>query len=243
MKLSYGIVLAAQFLTVLALPSPNKGKSASSTTSSAAAAVTTTTPAAGAEEEEKANEVNLTGHFGVKVNIGGGNIKTDTLFPPGQNGALEVEIQDTQARVLTVTENKTPAAAPAGFTALESVSYVVAMEGGAANLTLQKIDYIRNANSTLDISKGVLGRLCTETKTFVVGAGVGETEFEADENELTTPVDNIVGEFAMFLPDAAAATGGAAAAEGATTGGSSATTAEVLAQLLGLLGVGTAGGN
>lgn len=96
---------------------------------------------------------------------------------------------------------------------------------------------------TLDISKGVLGRLCTETKTFVVGAAVGETEFEADENELTTLVDNIVGEFAMFLPDAAAATGGAAAAEGATTGGSSATTAEVLAQLLGLLGVGTAGGN
>lgn len=94
----------------------------------------------------------------------------------------------------------------------------------------------------------MLGRLCAETKTFVVGAAVGETEFEADENELTTPVDNIVGEFALFLPDAAAATtgGGAAAGGGAATGGAggstSPTTAELLAQLLGLLGVGAAGG-
>lgn len=87
----------------------------------------------------------------------------------------------------------------------------------------------------------MLGRLCAETKTFVVGAAVGETEFEADENELTTPVDNIVGEFAMFLPDAAATTGGGAAA-GGDGGSTSPTTAELLAQLLGLLGVGAAGG-
>ncbi len=83
MRFSYSIVLAAQFLTVLALPSPNKGKAASSTTSSAAATVTTPAAGAGAEEAEKANEVNLTGQFGAKINIGGGNVKTDTLFPPG----------------------------------------------------------------------------------------------------------------------------------------------------------------
>lgn len=49
-----------------------------------------------------------------------------------------------------MTENKSPAAAPAGFVALEPVSYKVELEGGAASaqgLTLQKIDYIRNANS------------------------------------------------------------------------------------------------
>ena len=66
------------------------------------------------------------------------------------NGALEVEFQNQQARQLRVTENRTPAAAPKGFTALEPVSYIVELAGGAAaaqGLTLQKIDYIRNANS------------------------------------------------------------------------------------------------
>ena len=66
------------------------------------------------------------------------------------NGALEVEFQNQQARQLRVTENPTPAAAPKGFTALEPVSYIVELGGGAAaaqGLTLSKIDYIRNANS------------------------------------------------------------------------------------------------
>jgi hypothetical protein len=51
---------------------------------------------------------------------------------------------------LRVTENPNPAAAPAGFTALEPVSYIVELGGGAAaaqGLTLQRIDYILNAGS------------------------------------------------------------------------------------------------
>ena len=66
------------------------------------------------------------------------------------NGAFEVEFQNQQSRQLRVTENRTPAAAPKGFTALEPVSYIVELGGGAAaaqGLTLSKIDYIRNANS------------------------------------------------------------------------------------------------
>lgn len=66
------------------------------------------------------------------------------------NGVFEVEFQNQDARQLRVTENKNPAAAPKGFVALEPVSYVVELGGGAAaaqGLTLQKIDYIRNADS------------------------------------------------------------------------------------------------
>lgn len=67
---------------------------------------------------------------------------------PKTNGRFEVEFQNQDARVLTVTENTNPAPPPAGFVALEPVSYVVALEGGSNGLTLQKIDYIRNANSS-----------------------------------------------------------------------------------------------
>jgi hypothetical protein len=68
------------------------------------------------------------------------------------NGVLEIEFQNAEGRQLRVTENPAPAAAPAGFVALEPVSYIVELGGGAAaaqGLTLQKIDYIRNANSEL----------------------------------------------------------------------------------------------
>lgn len=105
MKLSYGVLFATQLLTVLALPNPNKGKVASSTTTSSAAAATTTV-AAGAgtagEEEKDPNEVNLTGQFGVKVNLGGGNIKTDTLFPPGVSSHAAQVMRTYKGTTLTV---------------------------------------------------------------------------------------------------------------------------------------------
>jgi hypothetical protein len=58
-----------------------------------------------------------------------------------------VELQSQQARNIRVRENRRPAAAPQGFTALEPVSYIVEMSGNTRGLALQKIDYIRNANS------------------------------------------------------------------------------------------------
>lgn len=95
MKLSYTFFLVAHALTALALPSPNRGKAASTAASTAAA--TATAPAAGAEENKDANEVQLTGQFGAKINIGGGNIKTDTLFPPGVSSPLSPPAKDLKA--------------------------------------------------------------------------------------------------------------------------------------------------
>lgn len=145
---------------------------------------------------------------------------------------FEVEFQNADARILTVTENETPGIAPLGFDFLEPVSYVIELQGGAEGLTLQKVDYILNAGSkclapnpipldslrpfsdqtaneylattgTLDISQGQIGKLCTETNTYVVGAGVGELEFELEENELTLTVDDMNGDWAIFVPAAA----------------------------------------
>lgn len=60
---------------------------------------------------------------------------------------MEVEFQGAEAAALLVTENKTPAAPPAGFAAVESSSFIVQLAGGSVAggaITLQKIDYIFN---------------------------------------------------------------------------------------------------
>ncbi|KAK4178275.1 hypothetical protein QBC36DRAFT_183110 [Triangularia setosa] len=245
MKLSCALFSAILALSVSALPAPHNGdnhgvaaagrRSRASATSSVVASATapaasasataTPPPAAGGGEggeEGEENEVEQEAQFGEEVQLGGGNIKTDTLFPAGTNGVFEVEFQNQEGRTMIVTENTAPAAPPPGFKALEPVSYQVEISGGdTAGLTLQKIDYILTAGNTLDISAGQIGRFCPEANGFVIGAGVGELEFEVEENELTLTVDNLVGEWAIFVPDAAGAgTGAGAGAEaGSATSG------------------------
>lgn len=93
MKLSCSILIAAQVLSVLALPAPNgAGQVARASTTAAAEAAATTAAEAGAgagaeagegEGEGEGNEIELEGQFGQVIQLGGGNIKTDTQFPPG----------------------------------------------------------------------------------------------------------------------------------------------------------------
>ncbi|CRK21461.1 hypothetical protein BN1723_012404 [Verticillium longisporum] len=215
MKLSWITLVAAQLLAVVALPTSHDrgsalvsrgGRTADAGEAGAGAETGASEPAAGGEAggENKANEVEQQAQFDTPIAVGGDDIKTDTLYPPGVNGVFEVELQGPVGRTLTVTENKSPAAPPIGFIAVEPVSWIISLAEGTDGLTLQKVDYILNANNTLDISKGQAARLCTETNAFVIGPAVGELEFEREENELTVTVDNINGEFAFFIPDHAA---------------------------------------
>ncbi|KAF4873779.1 hypothetical protein CGCSCA1_v007010 [Colletotrichum siamense] len=162
---------------------------------------------AGGEGEKKENEKEIEGAFNVPVRLGGAGVKQDVLFPPGKNGRFEVEFQNAIGRTLTVTENRAPAPPPAGFTAVEAVSFKVNLAEGAQGMTLSKIDYILNPGNKLDISKGQIGRLFPEANAFIIDPALGELEFEAEENELTLKVANMNGEFAVFLPQA---NGGAA---------------------------------
>ncbi len=192
------------------------------------------------EEAEDPNKIDQDGAFGTAIALQGGNIQQDTKFPPGvsfcyclrvvfctchcpshlttqTNGALEVEFADANGRILVVTENKKPAAAPAGFTALEPVSYQVRILGGSSkNLVVSKIDYIGNAGGAADLSQAQLARLDTSKNAFVLGKKVVEAEFEADENELSSTVSNLQGEYAFFVPNAAQAAVAAAAAAAGT---------------------------
>ncbi|KAK2759046.1 hypothetical protein FQN54_003145 [Arachnomyces sp. PD_36] len=191
---------------------------------------------AGTEAAGEGNEVenNVNGAFNQAIQLGGGNVKTDVLFTKSAVGALEVEFQNNVGRTLTVTENKAPAAPPAGFQALEPSSFQINLAEGAQGLTLQKVDYVldvTNANvAAQDISQGQIGKLCTETNTFIIDPAIGELEFEAEENELSLTVDNMNGEWGIFIPQAgsggnatnagnAGNAGNAANAGGAPNGG------------------------
>ncbi|KAI8712084.1 hypothetical protein NCS52_01473700 [Fusarium sp. LHS14.1] len=177
-------------------------------------------------EEGAEDEVEQAGEFDVPIVLPGGS-KVDTLYPPGQNGVFEIEFQNAEDRTLTVTQNTSPAAPPPGFRAVEPVSFIVNLAEGTEGLTLQKVDYILNANSTLDISTGAIGRFCTEAGAFVIDPAVGELEFEVEENELLIKVDNMNGEWGIFIPDAAATPAAgdeAAPGEEATPGGGDAAT-------------------
>ncbi|RBQ90582.1 hypothetical protein VDGD_10471 [Verticillium dahliae] len=162
MKLSSITLVAAQLLAVVALPTSHDrgsalvsrgGRTADAGEAGAGAETGASEPAAGGEAggENKANEVEQQAQFDTPIAVGGDDIKTDTLYPPGVNGVFEVELQGPVGRTLTVTENKSPAAPPIGFIAVEPVSWIISLAEGTDGLTLQKVDYILNANSQFNL--------------------------------------------------------------------------------------------
>ncbi|ORY14305.1 hypothetical protein BCR34DRAFT_612880 [Clohesyomyces aquaticus] len=166
-----------------------------------------------AKEGEVENEVRLKGAFGAAVALQGGDIKQDTEFTKSAIGTFEYEFQAAAGDELTVTENKTPAAPPAGFVAVEPSSFKVALkQSKGVGLTLSKIDYIFDPQSAalpnVDLTQAKVGRLCEATGTFVIDEALGELEFEAEENETTLNLNKKVvaeGEWGIFLPVAAVA--------------------------------------
>lgn len=108
----------------------------------------TAAAAAGEEEVEDPNKLDLAGVFDTAIALQGGDIQQDVLFTKSAVGSLEVEFKNTEGRTLTVTENKTPAAPPTGFQALEPSSFKIDLAEGADGLTLQKVDYVIDAAST-----------------------------------------------------------------------------------------------
>ncbi|KAI1336085.1 hypothetical protein F5Y15DRAFT_427378 [Xylariaceae sp. FL0016] len=188
------------------------------------------------QEEEEENKVKSEGAFDTDIPVEGGDVLQAVAMPATTVGSFEVEFQDTAANSFTVTENTAPAAPPAGFVAVDPSSFKVQFTGAVDAITRGQIDYI-GTNADVDISQAQIGRLCTETNTFVImDETVGEREFEAEENEIAVNLANTAlmnGEFGIFVADTATATDGSA---DTTTGG--ATTGSTLDLLLQLLGVG-----
>ncbi|KAI8821873.1 uncharacterized protein EV422DRAFT_556650 [Fimicolochytrium jonesii] len=158
------------------------------------------------EGKEAKVEVVLQSDFGKGTPVSGGDFKNDIAFPTSDVGLFELEYNASTPNVLSVTQNKNPAAAPPGFKFVDPTSFVVKMASPVQNATLQKIDYIFSAATAaaINVSAGVIGKFDAASMSFKVD-GLGEFEFEADENEWTLTVQDLNGEWATFIPDAAAA--------------------------------------
>ncbi|EKD19929.1 hypothetical protein MBM_01881 [Drepanopeziza brunnea f. sp. 'multigermtubi' MB_m1] len=163
-------------------------------------------------EADEAPEDELEAEFGEKVALEGNDTKIDTLFPQSAIGRFEFEFKSKTADELTVNENKTPAAAPAGFEHIEPSSFQVALGvSRGVGLTLAKIDYIFDiGNAALagkDLSQSRVGRLNTDTSAFVIDETLGSLKFDVEEGEISLTLnDGVVaeGEWGIFLPVAIA---------------------------------------
>ncbi|CAG8975318.1 hypothetical protein HYALB_00010561 [Hymenoscyphus albidus] len=153
------------------------------------------------EEEEKKTRAN--GVMGTPFQLKGNNeLQAISFVGSAGVGSMEIEYQNIDGRTLTVTENKTPGAAPLGFKLIDPSSYVVALAEGSSNITRQQIDYVTldEALKAQNLSAVQTGKLCRDTNAFVVSSALGEQEFEADENESVLKTSNIVREWALFVP-------------------------------------------
>ncbi|KAI0019209.1 hypothetical protein F4780DRAFT_793705 [Xylariomycetidae sp. FL0641] len=194
-------------------------------------------------EEEEENKVKSQGQFDTDTAVKGGDLFQAVAMPPTTVGSIEVEYQNKVANSFTVTENKAPASPPVGFKAVDPSSFKVQFTGDVSALTRGQIDYIGTDAATVDISQAQIGRLCTETNSFLImDSTVAEREFEADENELAFTLRNTAlmnGEFGVFVADPAASSNTGAATGGTTAGGTT-TTGSIVDTLLSLLGGGNA---
>ncbi|KAI8998371.1 hypothetical protein BC832DRAFT_231672 [Gaertneriomyces semiglobifer] len=152
-------------------------------------------------------KVDTKGAFGTPVALGGGNVQTDILYPPGPNGAFEIEFANAAENSIVVDINPNPAAPPAGFIFLDPVTFKVKLAQSSAGATLQKIDWIFDPAASfmtkVEVANGTIGKLDPATNTFTIGASLGELEFEREENEYTLKTNDLNGEWGIFLPVAA----------------------------------------
>ncbi|KAI6784134.1 uncharacterized protein J7T54_004680 [Emericellopsis cladophorae] len=107
------------------------------------------------ENEEGAFEykVEIEALFGDSVALESGDLKQGDAYPP----------------------------APLGLEHFENVIWTVELADGTEGSTLQKINYMLNAE-VLSIS--ARAKLAAEANTFVIDPAIGELEFEVEENEL-----------------------------------------------------------
>lgn len=121
-------------------------------------------------------------------------------------GSLEVEYNGTAANAVTVKQNANPAAPPAGMVFVDLNTFQIQTRDPTDPATdTVKVDYkfTEAVKRAADVTQGTVGKLDPATNTFVT-QGLGEFEFEADENEWSLTVPNLNGEWAIFIPQSAA---------------------------------------
>lgn len=141
----------------------------------------------------------------------------------------------TTANQVAVTAQAATIAPPAGFVYVDGQTFKIATAAATDPATdVTKVDYIftEAVKAAADVSQGTIGKLDPATNTFTV-EGLGEFEFEVEENEWSLTVADVNGEWAAFIP--AAAVGAQAAAAPAADAAAAAAAAQA-AQVAGTRG-------
>lgn len=105
---------------------------------------------------------------------------------------------------MTVVNSNPSGNPPAGFLFVDPQSFKISTESATAATDVVKVDYIFSAAilAAVDPTQGRIGKLDEATNEFVVD-GVGEFEFEVEENEWSLTVPDLNGEWAILIPQAA----------------------------------------
>lgn len=119
-------------------------------------------------------------------------------------GNLEVEVNATAANAVAVVNGNPSGNPPTGFLFVDPQSFTISTQSATAATDVVKVDYIFSAAilAAVDPTQGRIGKLDAATNEFVVD-GVGEFEFEVEENEWSLTVPDLNGEWAILIPEAA----------------------------------------
>ncbi|KAK8032122.1 hypothetical protein PG990_001856 [Apiospora arundinis] len=134
------------------------------------------------EKDDKVGQVEVAAVFGT-VNLVAANAFTNLNFPKNAAGALEVELNGTAANQVIVAPIMATLPPPPGHMYVDPLTFSVKTATPPAKGDTSKLDYIF-------------------TEGWVI-TGLGEFEFEEDENEWSLKVADVNGVWALFVPQAA----------------------------------------
>lgn len=119
-------------------------------------------------------------------------------------GSIEAEYNGTAANTVTVAPKMASIAPPAGLMYVDPLTFTISTATPPAAGDIHQVDYIfgEASSNAVDVSQSTIGKLDTATGQFVT-EGLGELEFEAEENEVALKVADMNGEWAVFVPTSA----------------------------------------
>lgn len=90
---------------------------------------------------------------------------------------------------------------PEGLMYVDPLTFTISTATPPEAGDIHQVDYIfaEASSNAVDVSQSVLGKLDAATNQFVT-EGLGELEFEAEENEIALKVADMNGEWAVFVP-------------------------------------------
>ncbi|KAK6214585.1 hypothetical protein LQW54_004307 [Pestalotiopsis sp. IQ-011] len=198
-----------EVVQILDLRVTRRSKAAGASTAKAGEAKATASNGTAAQvfaisEEFKEGVVRTVGVFGSANPVQGGNLFTKMKLPANAAGSIEAEYNGTAANTVTVAPKMASIALPAGLMYVDPLTFTISTATPPAAGDIHQVDYIfgEASSNAVDVLQSTIGKLDTATGQFVT-EGLGELEFEAEENEVALKVADMNGEWAVFVPTSA----------------------------------------